>query len=175
MVQESARCYDSKYGKSADGIISPLSGHLARCGISGARLPDAPEHSHVQSSTEQRRLRSDLHPPRSPEKDGQVRIQVKSRYATDCDRSFPVKERTFGAFDFLIAVFLNVGNFFRSRATGEREPEFYTFPTEFIRLHHNNQTQWGKVHLRGRDIEECRNENGFELIATALEIPYPSR
>ena len=39
-----------------------------------------------------------IHPdPRK--KTGQVRIQVKSRYPTDCDRSFPVKERTFGAFD----------------------------------------------------------------------------
>src|SRR5262245_29875362 len=41
-----------------------------------------------------------------------VRVQVKSRLATDCDRAFPVKERTFGAFDYLIVVFLNVGNFF---------------------------------------------------------------
>jgi len=31
----------------------------------------------------------------------QIRVQVKSRYATDCDRGFPVKERTLGAFDFL--------------------------------------------------------------------------
>jgi hypothetical protein len=37
----------------------------------------------------------------------QVRVQVKSRYATDCDRGFPVKETSFGAFDFLIVVFLN--------------------------------------------------------------------
>ena len=27
-----------------------------------------------------------------------VRVQVKSRYQTDCDRAFPVKEKTFGAF-----------------------------------------------------------------------------
>ncbi|MBE0543756.1 MAG: hypothetical protein IH623_20620 [Verrucomicrobia bacterium] len=30
----------------------------------------------------------------------QVRVQVKSRYQTDCDRAFPVKERTFKAFDY---------------------------------------------------------------------------
>lgn len=115
-----------------------------------------------------------IHPdPRK--KTGQVRIQVKSRYATDCDRGFPVKERTFGAFDFLIAVFLNVGNFFRSKTTGDREPEFYTFPTEFIKQHHNKASSWEKVQLRGLDIEKYKNEKGFELIATALEISYPAR
>jgi hypothetical protein len=34
----------------------------------------------------------------------QIRIQVKSRYQTDCDRALPVKERTFGAFDYLLVV-----------------------------------------------------------------------
>lgn len=42
-----------------------------------------------------------------------VRVQVKSRYQTDCDRSFPVKEKTFGAFDYLIVVFMNIGYFYR--------------------------------------------------------------
>src|SRR3954454_21389974 len=42
----------------------------------------------------------------------QIRVQVKSRYATDSDRGFPVKERTFEAFDFLIVAFLNIGNYF---------------------------------------------------------------
>src|ERR1039457_25587 len=32
----------------------------------------------------------------------QVRVQVKSRYATDCDRGFPVKEESLDAFDFLV-------------------------------------------------------------------------
>src|SRR4029453_9366387 len=37
----------------------------------------------------------------------QVRIQVKSRYATDCDRGFPVREASLDAFDYLVIVFLN--------------------------------------------------------------------
>jgi hypothetical protein len=41
----------------------------------------------------------------------QVRVQVKSRYATDCDRGFPVKEASFDAFDFLIVAFLNIVKF----------------------------------------------------------------
>jgi hypothetical protein len=53
-----------------------------------------------------------IHPdPRKVTK--QIRIQVKSRFASDSDRGFPVKERTFTAFDFLVAVFLNIGTFSR--------------------------------------------------------------
>jgi hypothetical protein len=105
----------------------------------------------------------------------QIRVQVKSRYATDCDRGFPVKERTFGAFDFLIAVFLNIGNFSRSASPVKREPEFYTFPVKFIREHHNKASSWEKVGLRGLDIEKYQGEKGFELIAKALKVPYPCR
>ena len=38
------------------------------------------------------------HQPRKGEL-AQVRVQVKSRYATDCDRGFPVKEASLDAFD----------------------------------------------------------------------------
>src|SRR4029077_942041 len=57
----------------------------------------------------------------------QVRVQVKSRYATDCDRGFPVKEASLDAFDFLIVAFLNIGKFFGKNdgTSGDREPEFY--------------------------------------------------
>jgi hypothetical protein len=41
----------------------------------------------------------------------QIRVQVKSRYATDCDRGFPVKEKSLAAFDYLVVAFLNIGNF----------------------------------------------------------------
>jgi hypothetical protein len=51
-----------------------------------------------------------IHPdPRR--KRGQIRVQVKSRFATDCDRSFLVKRRSLNAFDYLIVAFLNVGYF----------------------------------------------------------------
>ncbi|HQH28299.1 MAG TPA: hypothetical protein PLP17_12950, partial [Oligoflexia bacterium] len=52
-----------------------------------------------------------IHP--DPRKKGrQIRVQVKSRLATDCDRGFPVKATSLDAFDFLVVVFLNVGYFF---------------------------------------------------------------
>ena len=120
-----------------------------------------------------------LHPdPRV--KKGQVRVQVKSRLATDCDRGFPVAAKTLDAFDYLVVVFLNVGYFFR-RATvgkpevGASEPEFYTFPAKFIRQHHKAGGAWEKVRTRGLDIDRYRDTDGFELIARRLTIPYPEK
>jgi len=108
----------------------------------------------------------------------QVRVQVKSRLATDCDRGFPVKRRTFDAFDYVIAVFLNVGYFVRkARRNASREgaasPEFLTLPVSFIREHHDASTSWEKVRTAGINIERFKNERGFEQIAKRLRIPYP--
>ena len=107
-----------------------------------------------------------------------VCIQVKSRYATDSDRGFPVKERTFGSFDYLVVVFLNIGNYFGKNpdcAAGRRNPEFYTFPARFIEEHHDKKNFGGKVMLGKLNIEKYKNEKGFELIADALGIEYPAR
>jgi hypothetical protein len=124
-----------------------------------------------------------IHPdPRHRPKKGklaQVRVQVKSRYATDCDRGFPVKEQSLNAFDFLVVVFLNIGNFFQGKdgSVGMRAPEFYTFPNSFIRKHHLTTSTWQKVRLRPlRDkIDKYKNEAGFELIAGALGVLKPAR
>lgn len=119
-----------------------------------------------------------IHPdPRKVTK--QIRVQVKSRYASDCGRGFPVKEKTFAAFDFLIVVFLNIGNFLGKRSRGclegRREPEFYTLPVSFIAEHHDKSSSWEKVNLKRLDIEQYKNEPGFDLIADALGVGYPSR
>ena len=108
----------------------------------------------------------------------QVRIQVKSRYQTDSDRAFPVKAKTFDAFDYLIVVFLNIGFFYRKRggSEGQTEPEFYTLPNEFIRTHHRVVSSgFDRVLTRGLDLSQYKNEKGFELIAKELNIQYPSR
>ncbi len=109
----------------------------------------------------------------------QIRVQVKSRYATDCDRGFPVKEASLDAFDFLIIAFLNIGTFGgrNDGSGGWKEPEFFTLTSKFVREHHDATSSWQKVHLRqlAREIEPFRNEAGFELIAQKLGIPRPMK
>jgi hypothetical protein len=109
----------------------------------------------------------------------QVRVQVKSRYATDCDRGFPVKEVSLDAFDFLIVAFLNIGKFFgrHDGSTGSREPEFYTLANDFIRQHHDPSSSWQKVRLKGLDteIEQFKNDLGFDFIARRLGVPRPTK
>jgi hypothetical protein len=118
--------------------------------------------------------------PNPRQKSRQIRVQVKSRLATDCDRGFPVKEKSIDAFDYLIVAFLNCGYFMGMRKRhktieGISEPEFYTLPQAFIKKHHDKSSSWQKVRTHGLDIEEYKNEKGFELIAEELSIPYPEK
>lgn len=124
-----------------------------------------------------------IHPdPRRTPKRGQkaqVRVQVKSRYASDCDRGFPLKEESLNAFDFLVAAFLNIGNFNRRRdgSDGCAPVEFYTLPGDVIRTLHDSSSTWQKVRLRrlGNELEQYRDDAGFELIAQALGVARPSK
>lgn len=120
-----------------------------------------------------------IHPdPRTKSK--QLRIQVKSRLATDCDRGFPVKGKTLDAFDYLTVVFLNVGYFMgmakrHASRDGEREPEIYTFPASFIRKHHKASSTWEKVRTGGLDISQYKGMDGLERVAEELGIAYPRK
>ena len=107
----------------------------------------------------------------------QVRVQVKSRYATDSNMGFPLKEASLDAFDFLIVAFLNIGKFYGNHVglDGESDPVFYTLPNEFVRKHHSKSSSWQKVLLKKLkdEIEQYKNEKGFEQIAQALGIYKP--
>ncbi len=124
-----------------------------------------------------------IHPdPRHKPKKGelpQVRVQVKSRYATDCNRQLPIKEVSLDAFDFLIVAFLNIGKFYgrNDGSTGLLEPEFYTLPAAFVREHHYKTPGWQKIQLRplANQIEPFKNEAGFELIAKKLGVERSNR
>jgi hypothetical protein len=111
----------------------------------------------------------------------QIRIQVKSRYQTDCDRGFPVKQKSFKGFDYLIVAFLNIGYFFSKHKKGQKskigrcESEFYTFPIDFVKKNHKIIGNWEKVMTRSLKIEQFKNEKGIELIAKELKIPYPNK
>lgn len=111
----------------------------------------------------------------------QVRVQVKSRYQTDSDKGFPVKEKTIDSFDFLVIAFLNIGYFFGKHKKGQHSsigrqvPEFYTLPADIIRQYHRKEGGWEKVRTKEFDITPYKNELGFELIANSLEIPMPTK
>ena len=110
----------------------------------------------------------------------QIRVQVKSRLATDSDRGFPIKTASLDAFDFLVVAFLNVGYFHHKAKTlgcraGAEEPTLYTFPASFVRKHHDATDRWEKVRTRGLNIERYKSNAGFEQIARALRIPYPEK
>lgn len=117
-----------------------------------------------------------IHPnPRKARR--QIRIQVKSRYQTDSDMSLFIKKSSLDAFDYLIAVFLNIGQFYtETRKPGVKdEPEFYTLPSAFVRRH-AVPTKWAMRLFVGRlDVARFRNERGLEQIAHDLGIPYPRR
>jgi hypothetical protein len=76
------------------------------------------------------------------------RIQVKSRWATDFDRGFPVSNFEFG---FAVLVALNRGYRYRqkpkSSADGRKPPEFYVIPVEVARKAQVAQGTWHKVFL----------------------------
>jgi hypothetical protein len=110
----------------------------------------------------------------------QVRVQVKSRYQTDCDRAFPVRADSLDAFDYLVVAFLNIGYFNphlkRPVRDGLKSPEFYTLPADFVRQHLRRvQSGFDRVHTARLDLSSYEGQTGFDLIARDLGIAYPSR
>ena len=98
-----------------------------------------------------------------------AKIQVKSRWATDYDKSFPIKN--FDC-DFVVHVALNRGYRFRRKKTttqdgGVGEPVFYVFPVEVVRAAQNVGDKWGKVTITNIPNFESYQSN-WPLIADFL-------
>ena len=78
-----------------------------------------------------------------------ARIQVKSRWATNYDKSFPIKN--FDC-DFVVHVALNRGYAFGKQPSdddsGVKSPEFYILPVKVVREAQDRKSSWGKVHIQ---------------------------
>ena len=109
-----------------------------------------------------------------PETARQCRIQVKSRWATDHNRRFPM--RTFDC-DFVVFVSLNRG--YRSRGNlrrygsppgGRKDPDFFVFPVEAVKQARVASSSWGNVAVNAIPAwESCRD--AWEQIARFLDTP----
>ncbi|MCL4237385.1 MAG: hypothetical protein KJ047_03970 [Anaerolineae bacterium] len=108
----------------------------------------------------------------NPEKNLSCRIQVKSRWATDYDGGFPI--RNFDC-DFVVLVALNRGyRGYRRRKksaaddNGRREPQFYVMPVEIVQLAQDPKSGWGKVFLRRMD-EPTQYLSNWSLVREFLQ------
>jgi len=120
-----------------------------------------------------------IHPdPRTSAK--QIRVQVKSRIASDSDKSILLKPKTLDAFDYLIVVYLNIGYFLRMAKThplreGDKVPEFLVIPRDIASKYLVPNSTWGKVRFKGLDRSRYLGTAGIELIAQELGVPYPTK
>ena len=77
-----------------------------------------------------------------------ARLQIKSRWATNYDKSFSIKNLEC---DFVVHVALNRGYGFGRIAkgddTGVRAPEFFVFPVDVVRKARNPKSTWGKTKI----------------------------
>lgn len=96
------------------------------------------------------------------------RLQVKSRWATNYDKSFPIKN--FDC-DFVIHVALNRGYSFGRKATeadsGIKSPEFYVFPVDVVRNAQYSNSNWGKIRITKINDFHVYKEN-WKLIKSFL-------
>nr|MBA3244328.1 hypothetical protein [Actinomycetota bacterium] len=98
-----------------------------------------------------------------PDRKTVCRIQVKSRWGTDYDKSFPIKN--FDS-DFVVHVALNRGFRYRKRVSadsGKRPPLVYVFPVDIVREAQHPTNKWGKVSLRAIPEYESYLDNWDQI------------
>ena len=104
----------------------------------------------------------------NPHKDKTCRIQVKSRWATDFDGGFPIKN--FDC-DFVVFVALNRGYRYRKGAShdGRKDPQFYVLPVENARAAQNPKSAVGKTFPR-RLADSDQYLSNWQAIKAFLEM-----
>ena len=97
------------------------------------------------------------------------RIQVKSRWATDYNKAFPI--RKFEC-DFVVHVALNRGYRHRRKIQldGRQPPKIYVLPIEVVRKTQDPNSSWGMVHLKNvPNVEQYVDR--WSLIRNFLRLP----
>lgn len=106
----------------------------------------------------------------NPEHNKSCRIQVKSRWATDYDGGFLMRQ--FNC-DFVVLAVLNRGYRYRKKATetdsGVRPPQFYVFPVDVVKPARYAKSKWGKVFLRSMD-DPAQYLDNWKAIKDFLEF-----
>ncbi len=100
----------------------------------------------------------------NPENNTSVMVQVKSRYQTNWD-GFIIKN--FDS-DFVVLVTLNRGfSKKRKNETGIKDPDFYIFPTEYVKSIRNENSSWGKI-TKSQMLDFQKYKNRWDLISGKL-------
>lgn len=106
----------------------------------------------------------------NPDRSKTARIQVKSRWATNYDKSFPIKNFEC---DVVVHVALNRGYRFGKTSTAEdsgiRQPQFFIFPVAVVKAAQNLGDKWGKVTISNIP-ELARYRDAWNLITEFLDI-----
>jgi hypothetical protein len=114
---------------------------------------------------------------------GDIRLQVKSRLATDANYSIPMAKAELRQFDYLVLVRQNLG--YRkargnsgAQSDGVRRPVVYAVPVAVAEAHWrrvNGPRVWkeGKVSFRPTELTSYAEELGIELIAKAVGVAFP--
>ena len=109
----------------------------------------------------------------NPDKGQTCRIQVKSRWATDYNRAFPIKNFEC---DFVVFVALNRGFRYQKKRTqkeaGRRPPQLYVLPVKVVKAAQDPKSKWGMVRLSWIDSIEQYADN-WEPIRKFLRLPAP--
>ena len=106
----------------------------------------------------------------NPDKTRTAKIQVKSRWATDYNRSFPMKNFQC---DFVVHVALNRGYRYRKKKKGPDagidDPVYFIFPVVVVKKAQVKGDQWGLVRMSGIP-NIAKYKNNWGLIAKFLRL-----